>query len=76
MIKEALTWGQGSHTETIAECPNPKCHSMHIHKRKGFHLCARWRCRKCHKIFSSPKWKRWHYPVGSEPPKYAICKGG
>ena len=35
------------HFVTVAECP--RCHSMRIHKRKGFHFLARWRCRKCHK---------------------------
>jgi ribosomal protein L37AE/L43A len=56
---------------SIAECP--RCHSMRIHKRKGFHFLARWRCRKCHKLFFNPKWKDWAY-WNYEPPKYAIWK--
>lgn len=71
-MKQALTWGQGSHFTTIAQCP--KCKSKRIHKRKGFHFWNKWRCRKCHKIFLFPNWKTWHYPVGEHPPKYAICK--
>jgi ribosomal protein L37AE/L43A len=60
------------HFVTIAECP--RCHSMRIHKRKGFHFLARWRCRKCRKTFFNPKWKEYVYPNQSEPPKYAICQ--
>jgi len=37
-----------------AECC-PNCQSRRIHKRKGFHLIAKYRCRKCHSTFREPR---------------------
>ena len=33
----------------------PRCFSRRIHKRKGFHLIAKYRCRKCHSTFREPR---------------------
>ena len=64
----------GGHYETIAQCP--RCRSMRVHKRRGFRIFNRWRCRKCHAVFFSPEWQSWYYPHGTQPPKWAIFKNG
>ena len=60
----------GEHLWLVLHCP--KCGSRRIHKRKGFHLIAKWRCRKHGHIFYSPKRKVWTYYGNDAPPKWAI----
>jgi ribosomal protein L37AE/L43A len=33
----------------------PSCGSSHFHKRKGFHLIAKYRCHKCKCTFFKPR---------------------
>lgn len=54
----------------IAECP--RCHSMKVLEREGFHILGRWECRDCWKVFFSPEWAHHAYPRGNRPPKHAI----
>ncbi len=62
----------GQHFTEVAHCP--WCTGMRIHKRHGFHILARWRCRKCHRTFGSPNWVRKIFPLGTQPPRWAITK--
>lgn len=60
----------GEHHEHVRVCPH--CKTWRIHKRKGFHLFAKWRCRKCHRAFLDPLTQIWTFPPGKEPWKGLI----
>lgn len=41
------------HFERVGICPH--CRSTNIRIRRRVHLCMRWRCRRCNKVFRTPK---------------------
>lgn len=54
----------------------PRCHSRRVHKRKGFHLIAKWKCNKCNKKFYSPTIIKYHADerFGGSNPSYRRLK--